>query len=100
MKTDPRAPAPSRTVFTELAPHEITGGVRQVVTYGGQTVVRKDSDILLRSQLLAFDYGRGRVVVSGDTALFTAQRKNGASFGVSENETLVLNTFRWLLRLK
>ncbi|HYC89066.1 MAG TPA: ABC transporter permease [Thermoanaerobaculia bacterium] len=100
VKTDPRAPAPSRTVFTELAPHEITGGVRQVVTYGGQTVVRKDSDILLRSQLLAFDYGRGRVVVSGDTALFTAQRKNGASFGVSENETLVLNTFRWLLRLK
>lgn len=100
VRTDARPPAVSRTTFSELGSHEITRGVRQVVTYGGQTVSRKDSDALLRSQLLAFEYGRGRVVVSGDTALFTAQRKNGASFGVSENEQLVLDTIRWLLRLK
>lgn len=96
--TDPRAPAASRTVFTELGLHEITRGVDRIVTYGGQSVARGDG-ALLKSQLLAFDYGRGRVVVSGDTAVFAAQTKNGAAFGVVENEKLVVNALRWLLRL-
>jgi hypothetical protein len=56
------------------------------------------------SQLIAFSVGRGRVVISGETGLFTAQRHgDGSLVGVADrtvdNERLVINVMRWLLRL-
>ena len=127
---DPRAPNAARMVFTKLQgliePYEITKGVERVITYGGQGIWRTEKDTirLLKipptaqtsgeksvalqtkgenlAQLLAFKFGRGRVVISGETGLFTAQRKNdGLRIGVADKETdneqLVINTFLWLL---
>ncbi|HEX8316764.1 ABC transporter permease [Longimicrobium sp.] len=128
---DPRAPNKVRTVFgaggVPLGAHPVTTGVGRVITYGGQALARPDpgTTVLLplapsarlltgrplfpgvprerQGQLLAFPYGRGRVVVSGETALFTAQRKrsDGTIFGVgdagTDNARLALNVFSWLL---
>ena len=112
---DPRAPGAARLVFTRaeglVGDHPITEGVDRVVTYGGQGVWREaeGSVALLRlpgsprvAQLVAFQFGRGRVVVSGETALFTAQRHgDSAPIGVGDPETdngrLATNTLRWLL---
>lgn len=89
-----------RRAVTRFAPHAITSGVKGIVTYGGQTVSRPAGGALF-DQLLAFEFGRGRVVVSGETALFTAQR-HGDPIGVgaagTDNLRLVVNTLRWLLR--
>jgi hypothetical protein len=98
-----------------LGEHPATSGADQVVTYGGQAVWRLDADtarLLLLSeaaagpdaaQLIAFPFGNGRVVVSGETGLFTAQRHgDGAPIGVADmatgNERLAVNVLRWLLR--
>lgn len=59
------------------------------------------ADVSGRAQALAFTLGQGRVVVSGEAALFTAQRLRGnAAFkmGVAQadNEAFVLNILDWL----
>jgi hypothetical protein len=129
--SDPRAPGAARIRFgmdgAPLGAHPVLGGVRRVVTYGGQALARPDSGtgVILplapsarlltgrrlfpdvpreqHAQLIAFSYGRGRVVVSGETALFTAQRKldGGAVFGVGDTEAdnarLAINVISWLL---
>jgi hypothetical protein len=127
---DDRDPRSNRIVFTRqnglLASHPVTEGVRAVISYGGQAVWRlapgtsellrlaptarnlaapaalTDVPVAHRAQLLAFAFGAGRVVFSGETALFTAQVKpDGASFGVADplvdNGKLAANAFRWLL---
>lgn len=56
------------------------------------------------AQALAFDFGKGRVVVSGEAAMFTSQRKRWdrgrGTMGVGEmdNEAFVLNVLDWLAR--
>ncbi|HEY0012183.1 MAG TPA: ABC transporter permease [Allosphingosinicella sp.] len=54
------------------------------------------------SQMLAFSHGRGRVVLSGDSGLFTAQSSEGGPIGVADrsvdNERFVVEILRWLLR--
>jgi hypothetical protein len=56
------------------------------------------------AQLLSFEHGEGRVVVSGDSGLFTAQRNAGGAVGVSDaavdNQRFVVGILRWLLRQK
>ena len=98
-----------------LAIHPMTEGVRSVLSYGGQALWRSGPDTVrllqLRgvgagpdaSQLIAFPFERGRVIISGETGLFTAQRHDdGSRIGVADpsadNERLVLNALRWLLR--
>ncbi|OBV11332.1 ABC transporter [Erythrobacter dokdonensis DSW-74] len=59
------------------------------------------ADVSDRAQAVAFTLGQGRVVISGEAALFTAQRLRGdASFkmGVAQadNEAFVLNILDWL----
>lgn len=91
-----------RRAVTRFAPHEIASGVKGVVTYGGQTVSRAAGGAVF-DQLLAFEFGRGRVVVSGETALFTAQRREtaiGVSAASTDNLRLVVNALRWLLRVE
>jgi len=59
-----------------------------------------------RSQMLAFPFGRGRVVVLGEAAMFSAQLagpggrvKMGMNYPGIDNRQLVLNTMRWLARV-
>lgn len=127
---DAREPASARLVFTKsqglVGEHEITKGIQRVITYGGQGVwhTGRDATVLLRfsqtaqtsdgkavlqpvhgspvGQLLAFQFGQGRVVVSGESGLFAAQRKvDGSQIGVGDREAdngrLAINVFRWLL---
>ena len=91
-------------------------------TYGGQALWRGNGMRLLpleatipaanggtitagapAAQTLAFAYGRGRIVVSGESALFGAQRNERGPVGVNDgethNEAFVLAAVRWLLRL-
>jgi hypothetical protein len=128
---DPRAPESARLVFNSanglLAATELTDGVRQVVTYGGQAVSRAATGTISvlslaptvmtetgrkltpvvgggrLAQMIAFTFGKGRVVVSGETAVLTAQRKeDGSPIGVgdhwTDNAKLAANVVRWLLR--
>jgi hypothetical protein len=97
-----------------LAAHPLTGGAANIVTYGGQALWREEAGTVSllglprrlarpgAAQLLAFRFGRGRVVASGETGLFTAQRHaDGSPVGLpdrsTDNERLVLNCLRWLL---
>ena len=127
---DARDPRSNRIVFTRadslVATHPVTDGVRRVITYGGGAVWRaapgttrllalsrtargSDAPAALdgvpvhhRAQAIAFEYGAGRVVFAGETAVFTAQVKgDGSSIGVGEpladNARFAANAFRWLL---
>jgi hypothetical protein len=52
-------------------------------------------------QVAALEYGAGRVVVVGEAALLTAQRRGESRFGMqapagTDNEQFALNTMRWL----
>jgi hypothetical protein len=53
-----------------------------------------------KSQGLAFEYGRGRVVVLGEAAMLTAQVSEGEPFGMNlpgnDNRRLALNILHWL----
>jgi hypothetical protein len=56
-----------------------------------------------RSQLLALRFGRGRVVVAGEAAMFTAQKVEVPRWGVDEagltvddDQQLTLNVLHWL----
>ena len=56
-------------------------------------------------QALAFEWGRGRVVVTGEAAMLTAQlaRFDGRRFGMNvdgyDNRQFALNVMRWLTRV-
>jgi 2-polyprenyl-6-methoxyphenol hydroxylase-like FAD-dependent oxidoreductase len=59
-----------------------------------------------RSQMLALRFGRGRVVVLGEAAMFSAQLagpggrvKMGMNYPGIDNRQLALNTLRWLARV-
>jgi hypothetical protein len=56
-----------------------------------------------RAQGLAFEYGRGRVVILGEAAMLTAQRQNDRQFGMQlpgiDNKQLALNVMHWLSRI-
>lgn len=60
-----------------------------------------------RSQLVAFMLGKGRVVVAGEAAMFTAQvasapgrgtRRFGFTWPGTDDRQLALNIVRWLAR--
>ena len=65
-----------------------------------------------RAQGLAFDYGKGRLVVMGEAAMFSAQvarftdpsgRRNEIKMGMNvpgnDNQQFLLNIMHWLTRL-
>ena len=59
-----------------------------------------------RAQLVAFSYGKGRVVVGGEAAMFTAQRVRlpggqveETGLPVDDDKQLTLNILHWLSRL-
>jgi hypothetical protein len=53
-----------------------------------------------RSQALALEFGKGRVVVFGEAAMLTAQDRNfGMNYPGVDNRQLALNAMYWLTRL-
>jgi hypothetical protein len=74
------------------------GDVRVLVSYGDAEPAEGFG------QALAFEWERGRVVVTGDAAMLTAQlaRYDGRPFGMNtegyDNRQLALNIMRWLTR--
>lgn len=56
-----------------------------------------------RLQAAALQYGKGRVVVAGEAAMFTAQIESGQRFGMNlpntDNRQFALNILHWLSRL-
>lgn len=56
----------------------------------------------LAFQATAFKYGKGRVIVTGEAAMLTAQVSNGEKAGMNvpgiDNRQLVLNMVRWLTK--
>jgi hypothetical protein len=58
-----------------------------------------------QSQLIAREFGRGRIVIAGEAAMFTAQEvrvffksfRAGFNYSGYDNKNLVLNIVRWLL---
>ena len=119
-----------------LTAHAITDGrnkderVEKVVTFTGQSLAAPAAAVELlrlgptavdvddredtnprsaagRSQALALEFGRGRVIVAGEAAMFTAQcirvdgrdRCFGMSYPDCDNATFALNCVRWLARL-
>jgi hypothetical protein len=127
---DPREPESARLVFSKsnglLQENDLTKRVSRVITYGGQALSRAGSGTIeiLRipatamtesgqrlntfgrgsiDQMIAFPYGTGRVVISGETAVLTAQKKSdGSSIGLGDpwtsNATLAIEVMTWLLR--
>ena len=76
---------------------------------GKPTTARRITD---RAQGLALDYGKGRVVIMGEAAMFSAQvarftdpsgRRNDIKMGMNvpgnDNRQLLLNIMHWLTRL-
>jgi hypothetical protein len=53
-----------------------------------------------RCQALAMDYGKGRVVICGEAAMFTSQPGDpGMNFRGTDNKQLLLNIAHWLTRV-
>ncbi|HJP92316.1 MAG TPA: hypothetical protein VJ875_10200 [Pyrinomonadaceae bacterium] len=53
-----------------------------------------------RSQALALPFGKGRVVVTGEAAMLTAQNQNfGLNYPGTDDRQFVLNIMHWLTRL-
>ena len=53
-----------------------------------------------RAQRLALPFGKGRVVVSGEAAMFSAQNQNfGLNYPGTDNKQFVLNVMHWLTGL-
>jgi hypothetical protein len=54
-----------------------------------------------KAQGLAFEFGKGKVVILGEAAMLTAQTINGRKFGMnvpgSSNKQFALNIVRWLV---
>lgn len=72
------------------------GDVRATVTFVSPHPARS------RAQGIAMDVGKGRVVILGDSAMLTAQLRDGRPFGMNapgvDNRQLALNIARWLGR--
>lgn len=115
-----------------LADHPIIRGdqrrtaIRRVTTFTGQSLDGPPGSTLLlrlpetaiefvpvagdslaaqpagQAQGLAFEWGRGRVVVLGEAAMLTAQVSRGVPFGMNtpgnDNRQFALNTMHWLSR--
>ena len=106
-----------------IGKHPIMNGVDSVTTYTGESLIGPSgSEVLLllpstatdldwipetkqyrnrsaagRSQAVAFDYGKGRVVMLGEAAI---TRPSGFSVANRGNWKFVLNILRWLAREK
>src|ERR1043165_1963454 len=99
-----------------LADHPVTRGVKRVVIFGGQSLLfPKSATVLVRvgkrahaealgnGQAGALSFGRGRVVITGDMGMLSAQliTENGRTgkWGMNvpgiDNRQLVLNVERW-----
>jgi hypothetical protein len=104
-----------------LRPHPASCGVERALVFGGQSLTFPDDAVLIgvgdsartadsearpagNGQVGAFRFGRGRVVITGDMGMLSAQRvvDNGQSspWGMNvpgiDNRRLVLNLVRWL----
>ena len=103
-----------------LRRHPVSCGVRRVVVFGGQSLSFAPDALVLAvgetaqpgeagaslgsGQVGAFRYGRGRVVITGDMGMLSAQlmieegRSNPWGMNVPgiDNRQLVLNIVRWL----
>lgn len=104
-----------------LRPHPISCGVGRALVFGGQSLSFRDAAVVIgiggsarapdsearpsgNGQLGAFRYGRGRVVVTGDMGMLSAQRivdgGQSSPWGMNvpgiDNRRLVLNIVRWL----
>lgn len=100
-----------------LREHPLTNGVASVGVFGGQSFrVPKGARIIIGvgpkakaaslgdAQMVAETFGRGRIVITGDMGMLSAQlmTENGvtAPWGMNvpgiDNRQLVLNVMRWL----
>ena len=96
-----------------LAEHALTAGVRRVVVFGGQSllfppravvIIRVGSSATGNGQAGAMHCGRGRVVITGDMGMLSAQlfTENGVTspWGMNvpgiDNRHLVRNIAHWL----
>lgn len=120
-----RHTAPQEIVFSRedglLAEHPITREVHRVVTFGGQSLQGPAESVSLlrlgpsamdrlqdgrripaagRSQGIALNFGRGRVVVLADAAMLTSQTSEAGTIGITvpgfDNRRFALNLVRWL----
>jgi hypothetical protein len=124
---------PSTIHFTSalLGAHPIVRGrnaseqIRTVVSFTGQSLDATSGTAILRlpagstedvppppvfkpqpagaAQAVAIEYGRGRIVVAGEAAMFTAQVADGRRFGMNiagnDDRQFALNVMHWLSRL-
>ena len=79
-----------------LNKQEVVGGqTANVTAFGEKTLVKG------KCQAMAFEYGKGRVVVLGEASMITAQL-SGDTFGMNspgvDNKKFALNIFHWLSR--
>lgn len=88
-----------------LAKHALTAGVKRAVVFGGQGLsFPRGAAVLIRRQAGALNAGRGRVVITGDMGMLSAQlfTENGVTnpWGMNvpgiDNRQLVLNLALWL----
>jgi hypothetical protein len=105
-----------------LLDHPVTRDVRRLVVFGGQSLLfprkaaifirvaknarARDGAAVGNGQAGALRFGRGRVVITGDMGMLSAQlvTENGVTgkWGMNvpgiDNRQLVLNIERWLLK--
>ena len=98
-----------------LREHPLTNGVASVGVFGGQSFrVPKRASIIIGvgpkaagdAQMVAETFGRGRVVITGDMGMLSAQLVTegdvtgpwGMNVPGLENRQLVLNVIRWLAK--
>lgn len=120
-----RHTAPQEIVFSRedglLAEHPVTREVERVVTFGGQSLQGPPESVALlrlspsamdrlsdgrrvpaagRSQGIALNFGRGRVVVLADAAMLTSQTSEEGTIGITvpgfDNRRFALNLVGWL----
>lgn len=65
-----------------------------------EPVKAKTTSAAGRSQALALPFGKGRVVVTGEAAMLTAQNQNfGMNYPGTDDRQFVLNIMHWLTSL-
>jgi hypothetical protein len=73
----------------------------EYIPQGGEGQVEMKEQKAGRAQGLAFDYGKGRVVVLGEAAMLTAQVYKDDHFGMNtpdcDNQQFALNIVHWLM---
>lgn len=103
-----------------LRPSPVTCGVRRVLVFGGQSLSFQPNSVVIgigpsarkeeggspvgNGQMGAFRYGRGRVVITGDMGMLSAQlvvdgdlkTPWGMNWPGIDNRQLLLNSLRWL----